>query len=166
MLTQLRIDRRFRIAPPFLYSAIGVSALAHGLGIAPGRPDPIVQIGAQALVGAWVGTRFIGFDWTLLRSLLPAAFFAFAGALLAAVAFAAATAALIKAPFVQVLVAFAPGGLEAMTMMAFALGLDPLFVGVHHFARFLLISAALPIVAKALGSTSRPSRQLIQAEDD
>jgi membrane AbrB-like protein len=157
---------RFKIAPPFLYAAVGLSALAHGLGIAPGRPDPAAQIAAQALVGAWVGTRFVGFDWTLLRRLLVAAFLAFAGALLAAAAFAAATAALIKAPFIQVLVAFAPGGLEAMTMMAFALGLDPLFVGIHHFARFLLISAALPLLAKALGSTGRPGGRLVQAEDD
>ena len=46
------------------------------------------------------------------------------------------------------LAAFAPGGLEAMTMMAFALGLDPLFVGAHHIARFLFISLALPWVAR------------------
>jgi hypothetical protein len=32
--------------------------------------------------------------------------------------------------------------------MAFALGLDPLFVGAHHIARFLLISLALPWAAR------------------
>jgi uncharacterized membrane protein AbrB (regulator of aidB expression) len=44
-----------------------------------------------------------------------------------------------------------------MTMMAFALGLDPLFVGAHHLARFFLISLALPLVARAVagrGATS------------
>jgi uncharacterized protein len=138
-----------KMDPPFLYAAIGVSVLAHGLGIAPGRPEPTVQVAAQALVGAWVGTRFIGFDWHLLRGLIVAATGAFAAALASAVAFAAVTAALIKMSFVQVLVAFAPGGLEVMTMMAFALGLDPLFVGVHHLARFILISLALPLVARA-----------------
>ncbi len=38
-------------------------------------------------------------------------------------------------------------------MMAFALGLDPLFVGAHHIARFLFISLALPWVARR----ARPS---------
>ena len=38
-----------------------------------GRPDPAIQIAAQALVGAWVGTRFIGFDWHLLRGVIIAA---------------------------------------------------------------------------------------------
>jgi len=36
-------------------------------------------------------------------------------------------------------------------MMAFALGLDPLFVGAHHLARFFLISLALPFVARRIG---------------
>jgi uncharacterized protein len=37
--------------------------------------------------------------------------------------------------------------------MAFALGLDPLFVGAHHLARFFLISAALPFLARRIGGT-------------
>jgi membrane AbrB-like protein len=142
---------RLGVASGLLYAAIGVSVLAHGLGLAPGRPQPAIQIAAQTLVGAWLGTRFIGFDWRLLRRLLIVASAAFAAALAAAVLFAALTAGLVKVPFIQALVAFAPGGLEAMTMMAFALGLDPLFVGVHHLARFLLISLALPLAAKGIG---------------
>jgi hypothetical protein len=81
-------------SPPFLYAAIGV--LAHGFGIAPGRPEPAIQIGAQALVGAWVGTRFIGFDWHLLRRLLVAASLAFVAALASAIVFAATAAAAWK----------------------------------------------------------------------
>jgi hypothetical protein len=46
------------------------------------------------------------------------------------------------------MVAFAPGGLEAMTVLALALGLDPLYVGAHHLARFFAISFTLPLVAK------------------
>jgi uncharacterized membrane protein AbrB (regulator of aidB expression) len=49
-----------------------------------------------------------------------------------------------------VIVAFAPGGLEAMTILAFVIGLDPAFVGAHHLARFLLIAMLLPFVARAL----------------
>jgi uncharacterized protein len=37
--------------------------------------------------------------------------------------------------------------------MAFALGLDPLFVGVHYLARFFLISLALPLVAKRINQS-------------
>ena len=137
-----------------LYAGIVVSGLAHGLGWAPGRLSPGFQILAQTLVGAWVGTRFIGFDWELLHRTLLAAVTSFLAAFAAAAAFAALTASLVGVSFAQALAAFAPGGLEAMTLMAFALGLDPLFVGAHHLARFFMISLALPIVSRRLGAPS------------
>ena len=34
--------------------------------------------------------------------------------------------------------------IEAMTIIAFALHLDPVFVGVHHLARFTFMSLVLP----------------------
>jgi len=43
-----------------------------------------------------------------------------------------------------------------MTMMAFALGLDPLFVGAHHLARFVAISVALPFLAPWFDRPARP----------
>jgi membrane AbrB-like protein len=142
---------RLGVANGVLYAGIAVSAAAHGVGLAPGRLSPGLQIVAQTLVGAWVGTRFIGFDWRLLRQLVFAAATSFLAAFVMAAAFAGLVAAVIGTPFADALAAFAPGGLEAMTMMAFALGLDPLFVGAHHIARFLFISLALPLVARRLG---------------
>jgi len=41
-----------------------------------------------------------------------------------------------------------------MTLMAFALGLDPLFVGSHPLARFFMISLALPLVTRRLAGTA------------
>ena len=58
--------------------------------------------------------------------------------------FAILAGLLLSLPFAQTLLAFSPGGLEAMTLLAFALGIDPLYVGAHHLARFLLISFTLP----------------------
>ena len=135
-----------------LFAGILVSVVAHGFGLAPGRLSPDLQILAQALIGAWVGTRFIGFDWRLLRRTLIAAITSFLAAFAVAAAFAALAAWLVNLPFAETLVAFAPGGLEAMTMMAFALGLDPLFVGAHHLARFFFISLTLPFATRWLGA--------------
>jgi membrane AbrB-like protein len=146
---------RLGVASGSLYAAIVGSALAHGLGWAPGRLAPPIQIGAQALIGAWVGTRFIGFDWGLLHRTLIAAATSFLAAFAAAAGFAYLATLAVDVPFAEALAAFAPGGLEAMTMMAFALGLDPLFVGAHHLARFVVISAALPLVANWLDRRAR-----------
>jgi uncharacterized membrane protein AbrB (regulator of aidB expression) len=46
------------------------------------------------------------------------------------------------------MVGFAPGALEAMTMLAFALGFDALYVGVHHLARFLMLNIAMPVIVQ------------------
>jgi membrane AbrB-like protein len=142
---------RAGVANGQLYAGILVSLAAHGTGLAPGRLAPGLQIVAQTLVGAWVGSRFIGFDWGLLRRLLAAAAASFLAAFAVAATFALASTLLTGASFADALAAFAPGGLEAMTMMAFALGLDPLFVGAHHIARFLFISVTLPWAAARLG---------------
>ena len=48
------------------------------------------------------------------------------------------------------LVAYAPGGLEAMTILAFALHLDPAFVGAHHLWRFLYVSVMMPLAVAYL----------------
>ena len=147
---------RLGVASGTLYVAIVISALVHGLGLAPGRFAPPIQIGAQTLIGAWIGTRFIGFDWGLLHRTLIAAATSFLAAFAAATAFAYLATLAVGAPFPEALVAFAPGGLEAMTMMAFALGLDPLFVGAHHLARFVAISVALPFLAPWFDRPARP----------
>jgi uncharacterized membrane protein AbrB (regulator of aidB expression) len=60
--------------------------------------------------------------------------------------FAGAAAWLAGVSFANGLVAFAPGGLEAMTVLALILGLDPLYVGIHHLVRFLGIGLVLPVL--------------------
>ena len=62
----------------------------------------------------------------------------------ALVNFALAVATLLSLRLADVVMAYAPGAIEAMTIIAFALHLDPVFVGVHHLARFTFMSLVLP----------------------
>jgi hypothetical protein len=48
----------------------------------------------------------------------------------------------------DVVIAFAPGAQETMLLLALALHLDPVFVGAHHVARFLLVSLTIPLVVQ------------------
>ena len=108
------------------------------------------------LAGIPVGTE-------LLKDLDPSTFAAWFGAFL--VSMAATTLFAVAAAFIsgesvgKTIIAFAPGGLEAMIILAFLIGLDPAFVGAHHIARFVLISLFLPIVARLLfGRAPGPDR--------
>ena len=143
----LMLERR-QVAAGMMFGAMGVAAAAHLTGVAPGRPPAAFVQGAQVLIGAWVGARFVGFDWRLFGRSVAASIGSFATATVISGGFAGLAHALLGVPFAQALVAFAPGGLEAMSLLAIALGLDPLFVSAHHLARFVLISVTLPFVLR------------------
>lgn len=136
------------VAGGMLFGPMLLSAILHGSGMAPGQLPDWMQIGSQTLIGAWTGARFIGFDWRLMGKTLSATLGALALSLAVSCLFAALASLSLAIPFADALVAFAPGGLEAMTVLAFALGLDPLYVGAHHLVRFLVISVSLPFVLR------------------
>lgn len=149
------LERR-GMAGGMLFGAMIASGLMHVGGLAPGRLSPFVAIAGQILVGAWSGSRFAGFDWRLLGRLALVSLGAFALTMGVAALFALLAAQTLALPFPATLLAFAPGGLEAMTLLAFALGIDPLYVGVHHLVRFVLISLSLPLVSRLwLGKSAK-----------
>jgi uncharacterized protein len=123
-------------------------AAIHLSGTVVGTMPAIILNPSQVLLGAFIGLRFSGTDLRLLgKAAIPSlATFVIAIAISAGTAYA--VAAMLHLPLGQVLVAFAPGGLEAMTILAFVLGLDPAYVGVHQLARFLGLSLALPFIAR------------------
>jgi len=50
----------------------------------------------------------------------------------------------------EVLIAYAPGSVDAMMLLALALHLDPVYVGAHHVVRIFLISLTAPLVARRI----------------
>src|SRR5215208_7744675 len=75
--------------------------------------------------------------------------------------FAGASASFARVPMADALVAFAPGGLEAMMVLAVVLGLDPLYVGVHHLARLLGIGFTVPFVVAWLQGGEPPKADVV-----
>ncbi|MCZ8375652.1 MAG: AbrB family transcriptional regulator [Beijerinckiaceae bacterium] len=146
-----------RIMAPFLLGGMAAAGLLHVTGLITGSPPVAVVSMAMVIVGVYAGSRFSGLDFQTVRSLfLP-------GILLLVVTVAVAalgallTARFANVPLPEALVAFAPGGLEAMVVLGLAMGLDPLYVSSHHVARFVMIAAALPFLARrATGRNGSP----------
>src|SRR5690606_33110320 len=101
-------------------------------------------------LGAFVGARFTGTSMSMVRGLLLHSFGAFVVAMAASTAFAVTAAWLSGEGVGKAVIAFAPGGLEAMIILAFLIGLDPAFVGAHHLVRFVLIALFLPVAARLM----------------
>lgn len=136
---------RMRLPGGLIVGAMVGSGFLHGFGFVHINLPPEILIASFVGLGALIGSRFYGTDLVRLRELLRASFGALLVGMTVAVLFAAATAWLLSLSFADVLIAYAPGGLEAMTILAFALHLDPAFVGAHHLWRFFFVSLMMPL---------------------
>jgi len=140
------IFRRLGVAAPLLLGATVASALLHVTEIAPGVVPPEIATAAFVVIGVFIGERFTTLERRSLLPLFGAAFGVFAIGLVVSAGFALATVLIVGVGTGEALVAFAPGGLEAMIVLALVLGVDPLYVGVHHTVRFIGIGMALPVM--------------------
>lgn len=140
------IFRKLRIAAPILLGATVVSATSHGTGAITGVVPPVIATGGLVLIGLFIAERFRSIQRASLKRALVASAGSFAVGMGVAVIFAALASFVSGVSFANSLVAFAPGGLEAMTVLALVLGLDPLYVGIHHLVRFLGIGLVLPLM--------------------
>ena len=135
---------KLNVAGAFILGPMLASGLVTAPGLVHGGVPPIFSLIGFVLIGVFIGQRFRGLEaMTVLRT-APAALVSFAASLSLSALGAVAVTAIVGVPFGETAVAFAPGGLEAMTVLAFALGLDPVYVGVHHLARFVLVAFLIP----------------------
>jgi uncharacterized membrane protein AbrB (regulator of aidB expression) len=106
-------------------------------------------------LGALVGSRFANTSARMLLSHLGAAFGSFAVSMVVATVFVVIVARLFSFPIANIVIAFAPGAQDTMMVLALALHLDPVYVGAHHLARFLVVTVAIAVAARRI-STKRP----------
>lgn len=139
---------RWKVAGGLFLGIMAVSGFFHGTSIAVGRPPDWFMASSQILIGAWIGSRFVGFDWKSLGGMLGAALGSVTCSIVISLAFAWATSHWLGFPIGQTMLAFAPGAFEAMTLLAFALGLDPLYAVAHHLMRVLVMTFSIPVIMK------------------
>jgi membrane AbrB-like protein len=136
-----------------IFGAMLASALLHGSGLIGAVLPWWLVNAAMVALGAVTGSRFAGTDLRLLLQYLAAALGSFATAIAVVAVFAWIAIDLMSLSIPDVVISYAPGALDAMMMLALALHLDPIFVGAHHVARFLLVSLALPLFVRMFGGT-------------
>lgn len=130
-----------------LGAAIASAALVVSGWVSSAFPGMLL-VPANVVLGIMIGTRLSGTSLADLRAMGAAGLVAFLLALVVAVAAAALTSSITGLPFALTMLAYAPGGLEAMTIMAFALGLDPAFVAAHQIARYAGLVIFMPWVTR------------------
>jgi uncharacterized protein len=105
---------------------------------------------AMVALGSVAGSRFTGTPFRVMWSYLGAAIGSFFVSIAITAAFALAVTVALSLHVSDVVVAYAPGSIDAMMILALALHLDPVFVGAHHLARVFTVTLALPIIVRTL----------------
>jgi len=134
-----------------IFGAMLASAVLHGTGWIQAVLPWWVANAAMAALGAITGSRFANTGLRLLVQYLGAGLGSFAVAIAVVAVFAWSAIGLMAFRIPDVVVSYAPGALDAMMILALALHLDPIFVGAHHVARFMLVSLSLPLFVRMFG---------------
>ncbi|MBT5413440.1 MAG: AbrB family transcriptional regulator [Rhodospirillaceae bacterium] len=156
----LFVAQLLRLPASTLVGALLGSAAIHLTGVTAARPPAELVSIAQVVVGAAIGCRFTGLPLArVLRSLRIAA-----GATLVMIA-GSVIAALLLHPLLGIptealVLAFSPGGLAEMSLVALALGVDVAFVSSHHVFRIMLVVFLAPLAFRLVHRFSGPQPEV------
>jgi membrane AbrB-like protein len=149
---------KLKIPAGLILGAILASAALYLSGIVTGAAPDVILIPANVILGVMIAQRVESFSLAELRHFFRDGFAGFFLALAVSSLGAAIASRFGGLSFALTLLAFAPGGLEAMTIMAFALDLDPAYVAVHQLARYVGIVLLVPPLAAWLMKRESASR--------
>lgn len=149
-LAGVALGRSLRFPGWIITGPLTASALLHGLGVVQGVPPGWLISAVQVVLGAGLGARFVGIEARMLRQAAILALINGVAALLLALAFAVTLHALVGEPVAAVFLAFAPGGLAEMSLIALSLKMSAIYVTAHHVLRIVLAVSFAKLGARFL----------------
>ena len=135
----------------WMFGAMLASSVLHGTGLVDGGLPPWIRNIALVGIGALIGSRFARIRLSTLRSHVVAGLGSFAIAIGISAIFVAVIVMTTSVRFSDIVVAFAPGAMDAMLALALTLHIDPIFVGAHHLSRFVFVSITTPGIIHLFG---------------
>lgn len=131
-----------------LLSGVLASLLLHGSGVVVGSLPDWVLTSALVVTGSALGCRFLNIDWAAMRRMALTAVGYTLVLLMVGAAAALGVAHLTGLPVLPLVLAYAPGGVSEMCLIAIALQADPGFVALHHIARLVAMILFMPLIMK------------------
>lgn len=135
----------------WMFGAMAASSVLHGAGWVEGTLPQWAYVTALVGIGTLIGSRFGKIRPRTILSHVSAAMGSFAVAIAISAVFVIAIILTTQVKPADVVVAFAPGAMDAMLALALTLHIDPVFVGAHHLSRFIYVSIATPGIVHLFG---------------
>ncbi|TCT05426.1 hypothetical protein EDC22_11348 [Tepidamorphus gemmatus] len=135
-----------------------LSATVHGLGLTEAAPPPVIVFAAQVVVGSALGARFAGLSIRAVGKALGASATATLAMLTVtmAVSLGLYHSGLVDESLTALVLAYAPGGVTEMSLIALTLNAGVAFVATHHIARIFIAVGLMPLVWRLI-STRGPN---------
>jgi membrane AbrB-like protein len=143
--------RLIKFPASWMFGAMIGSSVLHGSGLIEGGLPPSLRGVALVGIGALIGARFARMRPKTLLSHVNAALGSFAIAIVISAIFVAVILLTTHVRFADIIVAFAPGAMDAMLALALTLHIDPIFVGAHHLSRFVFVTITTPGIVHLFG---------------
>jgi membrane AbrB-like protein len=151
------IAYRIRFPGGLLFGALFASAALHGTALVHAVVPPWVANAAMVALGGVVGARFANMPPRMLLNYLGASLGSLAVSLSVAAVLVVGAVVILSLPAAEVAIAYAPGSVDAMMLLALALHLDPVYVGAHHVSRVIFVSLVMPLVSRRLARPGAPA---------
>jgi membrane AbrB-like protein len=144
------VATRLRVPSAGLMGPLFFSAALHLTGVTHSRLPFLLVATAQIVIGTMVGARFVGFPARRVGGIAFHAAVTAAFVLGLTVVFAEVLSALTDFPIPGLVLAFSPGGLTEMSLMALALQVDTAFVAGHHALRVIVVTMIAPQIFRLI----------------
>ena len=148
--------RRLRLPAGNLLGPMLLSAAVHLTELTATKPPGALVAAAQVIVGGSIGCRFLGIPARRIVHTMVVALGSSSLMLGISLAFAGALASLAGLAFPALVLAFAPGGLVEMSVIALALGIDVAFVSTHNIVRVLAVLLLAPLLYRLVRKRAPP----------
>lgn len=157
VIAGILIARRIGMPAAEMTGAMFVTGGLYISGVVQGAlPEWLLAV-TLLVLGSAIGSRFSGIPRGVLIRLSGYAMVAIVLIFAVTAAVAAILSSLLGFDYMSVLLAFAPGGVAEMSLIAVALNVEPSFVAFHHVVRIFVILLLAPLLSRWLRQA--PARQ-------
>jgi membrane AbrB-like protein len=140
----LYLGKLLKLPAAGLLGPMILSAAAHVTGLSHSVPPPVLVIFSQIILGTLMGCRFMGAPMRLVVETILLSTLATTLMLVISLGFAFTLHGFFNQTAQQVLLAYSPGGLTEMSLVAIAMNGDVAYIALHHLARIVILIAIAP----------------------
>ena len=142
------LARFLRIPSADLLGPMVLSGILHALSLTSATTPLAVSAIAQMVIGSMVGCFFVGMTLAELVKTARVSLGLVALLCVISIGFAYALHVITEIALSSIILAYMPGGIPEMSLLAVELGMDPAFVATHHSLRVFMVVAGVTFLGK------------------